>query len=290
MELKQIQYFETICKRKSFSKAAQELLVTQQCVSKNIQSLEQELGVQLFIRGSAGVTLTEEGHYFHEQAAIILQTQNDITAHFRNVGKLRNRVLQVGLSHGLSFFFDETFFQGFRQEYPDIELRILDLWDSQAEESVKNNTLDLGFTLAPVDYEGFQVEHLRKEPLYCIVNASHPLADRTSLDIGEILDEKIVMANKNYNSYYNFQKQCEKIGKHPDTIEMFDLMSIYEYVLHNNAVGFTLKAYSNILQFQNIRHIPLNDPEAVWDICVVYKEASKKTLIQKFLTYTRQHM
>lgn len=82
MELKQIQYFEATCKRKSFSKAAEELLVTQQAVSKVIQNLERELGVRLFVRGSKGVSLTEDGRYFHEQAAGMLQMQNDIINHF----------------------------------------------------------------------------------------------------------------------------------------------------------------------------------------------------------------
>lgn len=288
MELKQVQYFETACKRKSFSKAAEELLVTQQCISKNIRNLEQELGVQLFVRTSSGITLTEDGHYFHEQAAIILHTQNDIIHHFQEMSHQRKGILQIGVSHGLNFFFDENFFHKFEEMHPEITLRVLDLWNPQTEEYVQNNTIDIGFTLAPVKYDHLHTEHIWREPLYCIVNNQHKFANRTSLDIEEILDEKIAMANENYNSYYNFQKICDKIGKHPFIIKSMDLMSIYEYVLHNDAVGFTLKSYTNILQFQNIKNIPLNDPNAYWDICLVYKEDSKRQLIKKFADYTKK--
>jgi DNA-binding transcriptional LysR family regulator len=289
MELKQIQFFEMVYQQKSFSKAAQELLVTQQCVSKNIQSLEQELGTQLFLRASHGVQATEEGNYFHEQAARILQTQKDILDHFTDLKKQQHCTLQIGVSHGLSFFFDENFFGQFQAKYPKIELNILDLWNPQTEENVLNHTIDAGFTLAPIRYPSLCVEHIYKEPLYCIVNENHPFADRTSLDIEEILDEKIIMANENFNSYHNFRKICEEKHKTPITIKTFDLMSIYEYVRHSNAVGFTLKSYSNILQFQNIRHIPLTDPNAYWDICLVYQKDSKLPLITKFLKFLKEY-
>jgi DNA-binding transcriptional LysR family regulator len=285
MELKQIQYFETVCKQKSFSKAAEELTLTQQCISKNIQHLEQELGVPLFVRTSNGVMLTEEGHYFHEQAAIILQTQNDILLHFFELQNQNKSTLKIGVSHGLSLFFDENFFLGFQQKYPEIEMTVLDLWNPQTEENVINHTIDAGFTLAPIQYTELCVEHIKKEPLYCIVNENHRFAGRSSLDIEDILDEKIVMANENYNSYQNFQKICEEKQKHPVTIKTYDLMSIYDYVLHSNAVGFTLKSYSHILHFQNIKHIPLTDSTAFWDICLVYRKSSKAQAITKFLQY-----
>jgi DNA-binding transcriptional LysR family regulator len=288
MELKQIQYFETVCKRKSFSKAAEELLLTQQCISKNIQTLEQELGFPLFIRSSNGITLTEEGHFFHEKAAIMLQTQNDILRHFLELQNQKKSSLKIGVSHGLSIFFDENFFLGFRQKYPEIDVQVLDLWNPQTEKNVINHTIDAGFTLAPIQYPELCAEHIRKEPLYCIVNENHRFANRTTLDIEEILDEKIIMANENFNSYHNFQKICEELKKHPITIKTYDLMSIYDYVLHSNAVGFTLKSYSHILHFQNIKHIPLTDPKAFWDICLVYRNGSKKKLISKFVQYINE--
>jgi hypothetical protein len=59
--------------------------------------------------------------------------------------------------------------------------------------------------------------------------------------------------------------------------------------MHSNVVGFTLKTYSQILQYQNIRHIPLTDPKAFWDICLVYRNGSKKTLVTKFVQYIKEY-
>jgi DNA-binding transcriptional LysR family regulator len=289
MELKQIQYFEAVRRRKSFSKAAGDLLLTQQCISKNIHNLEQELGTPLFIRSSSGVELTEEGRYFHEQAAVIVQTQDEILKHFSEIRNHKKSSLKIGISHGLGIFFNENFFQEFQQKYPEIDLQITELWNPQTEENVLNRTIDAGFTLAPVKYPELGTVHVHKEPLYCIVNENHRFADRATLDIEEILDEKIIMADENYNSFHNFQKICEEHGKHPITVKTCDLMPIYDYVVHSNVVGFTLKTYSRILQYQNIRHIPLTDPDAFWDICLVYRNGSKKPPVTKFVQYIREY-
>jgi DNA-binding transcriptional LysR family regulator len=290
MELKQIQYFETVYQTKSLSKAAKELLVTQQCVSKIIRNLEQELGAQLFYRSSCGVTPTEQGSYFHDQATIILKTQDTILQHFSSLKDNACHTLNVGISHGLRFFFDEQCFLGFQREYPDIQLHITDLWNPQTEDQVITHSIDIGFTLASVKYPELTTVHIWKEPVYCIVNHQHPLFDRTTLELEDVLDEKIVLADENYNSYYDFQDFCESNGKHPNIIKASDLMSIYEYVLHNQAVGFTLRSYSDILHFQGIRHIPLNDPNIYWDICLIYQDCTKPSMIGHFVRYIQNYV
>jgi DNA-binding transcriptional LysR family regulator len=289
MEMKQIQYFEAVCKRKSFSKAANDLLLTQQCISKNIHRLEQELGTPLFTRSSNGVELTEEGRYFHEQAAIIMQTQDDVIRHFSELQNHKKSSLKIGVSHGLGIFFNENFFLKFQQKYPEIDVQVTELLNPQTEENVINHTLDVGFTVAPIRYPELDIVHIHKEPLYCIVNKNHRFANRTTLDITEILDEKIILPNENFNSFHNFQKICEEHQKHPITIKTYDLLPIYDYVMHSNVVGFTLKIYSQILQYQNIRYIPLTDPNAFWDICLVYQSSVKKPLITKFVQYIDEY-
>jgi DNA-binding transcriptional LysR family regulator len=289
MELKQIRYFEVVCKHKSISKAAAELYVTQQGVSRQIQNLESELDAKLFERTSQGVELTDEGHYFHEQAAIILQTQHDIVEHFSMAHKQKNLTLRVGVSHGLRFFFDERFFEGFSKQCPQFQVQSLALWNPQTEDNVMNNTIDIGFTLAPVKFPELKQEVIIREPLYCIVNDKSPLADKEYLTIDDIFQCRIAMADENYNSYHRFKKLCEDKNVQPETHKMFDLLSIYNFVLHNeNAVGFTLKSYSNYLRFDHIRYIPLQDLNAYWEICLVWKGDKKKHRIQKFVEYTRE--
>lgn len=288
MEIKQIQYFECVCKNKSFSKAADELYLTQQAVSKKIKNLEAELNTSLFLREHSGVSLTEEGHYFHEQAAIILHTCRDITDHFSEISNKRKSGLRIGISHGLSIFFSKTYLQEFEQQQPGIALYVLELWNQQTEEDVMNGSIDVGFTLQPIQYAELHTETLFYEPLCCIVNKKHHFANRTSLTVEDILDEEIVMADENYNSYYDFKNVCKEYGKSPKTQPVPDLISIYEHCMQENVVGFSLNALADVMDFRNIVHIPLSDCDAHWGVCMVWNENSRKSKhIEMFAEYVK---
>lgn len=78
MEYKQLEFFLAVCEQKSFSRAAEVCYVSQQAISKSLANLEQELGVQLFVRNSGGVALTEVGRLFEQQVRPHLNERDEI--------------------------------------------------------------------------------------------------------------------------------------------------------------------------------------------------------------------
>ena len=78
MEYKQLEFFLAVCEQKSFSRAAEVCYVSQQAISKSLANLEQELGVQLFVRNSGGVALTEAGRLFEQQVRPHLNERDEI--------------------------------------------------------------------------------------------------------------------------------------------------------------------------------------------------------------------
>lgn len=73
MELRVLRYFLAVAQKRNITKAAQELLISQPTLSKQLADLEDELGVQLFIRGHRQITLTDEGEYLQTRAREITQ-------------------------------------------------------------------------------------------------------------------------------------------------------------------------------------------------------------------------
>ena len=69
--------------------------------------------------------------------------------------------------------------------------------------------------------------------------------------------------------------RCEEKNIRPDVYKASDLMSIYIYVLNHNAVGFSLRAFSDRFNIDQIRHIPYEDEGGVWDICLLSKEKNQ---------------
>ena len=275
MEFRQILYFDAVFRNKSISKAAQELFVTQQCVSKQVSLLEKELGTALLLRSQSGVSPTEEGQWFHEHAAMILQLEQDIQTHYETARKASSRALRIGVSNGLNTFFDDMFFRCFQEKHPGQNVQVFYMWNQQIEELLETGTIDLGVSLLPVQNNALLLKKLFTEQLYCIVNKAHPLATREVLHFEDIMAERIAMADENFNTYRSFMLRCEEKNIRPDVYKASDLMSIYIYVLNHNAVGFSLRAFADRFNIDQIRHIPYEDEGGVWDVCLLSKEKNQ---------------
>ena len=83
MEYKQLEFFLAVCEQSSFRRAAETCFVSQQAISKSLANLEQELGVQLFVRSSDGVTLTEAGRLLEQQVRPHLNERDEILLRLR---------------------------------------------------------------------------------------------------------------------------------------------------------------------------------------------------------------
>ena len=285
MEFRQVLYYDAVYRNNSISKAAQELFVTQQCVSKQISILEKELGVNLLVRRQNGVVPTEEGCWFHEHASMILQIEQDIQAHYEIARRNGPNILRIGVSNGLNLFFDDIFFQRLREAHPELTIQFFYMWNRQIEDMLGNGTIDLGISLLPIHNDTLYAKKLFSEQLYCIVNRSHRLAGSEVLRFDDIICEQIAMADENFNTYNAFMSRCQEQGITPNVYKTSDLMSIYVYVLNHNAVGFSLGTFAERFHIDQIHHIPYEDVGDTWDVCMLMNEKDKhryRQLIEDF--------
>ena len=99
-----------------------------------------------------------------------------------------------------------------------------------------------------------------------------------------------MLANENYNSFYGFLALCEERKRKPKVVKKFDLLSIYDYVdRHGDAVGFTLDAYRSSIRYPKVKHLPIDDPDAFWNICLAWKAENSRRTTDAFVSYTRQY-
>ena len=59
---------------------------------------------------------------------------------------------------------------------------------------------------------------------------------------------------------------------------------------HADAVGFTLDAYRSAIRYPNVKHLPINDPDAFWNVCLAWKEENRSRTTDAFVSYTRQYL
>lgn len=176
MDLRQLRYFVAVATTRNFTRAAEQMHIAQPPLSRQIQLLEDELGVQLIQRNSRPVRLTEAGRLFHEQSLQVLQ----------RVEQMKNGARQAGLNHRQTIsigYVASTLYGGlpmlvrmFRQRHPETDIQLVDLSSVQQIGELKSGRIDLGFGRIRSRDTSVARTVLREERLVLAVPPSSPLA------------------------------------------------------------------------------------------------------------------
>lgn len=169
--------FYVVAKNNSFSKAAEELFVTQPSVSYSIKQLEDRLNIKLFKRNNKGIKLTSEGK---EVLEYVKKSYNDISLGERTLKENQNLntgKISIGVQSHIGRFFLFPYLERFHKKYPFIEINISSRNTAELMKLLENNDLDFVIDTSPIETE---YNNLIIEPLmeleHCFVCAkNYPL-------------------------------------------------------------------------------------------------------------------
>ncbi len=177
MPLRTVELFCDVVALRSFSKAASERNVTQSSVSQSIAALEKRLSVQLIDRGKRPFELTPAGVVYHEGCRTLLDEYRKLEDRVRKmVDKVVGRVRIAAIySVGLSEM--DRYVARFREEFPDVELRIDYLHPDEVYRRVSTDEADLGLVSFPKEGGDFTAQEWQQQPMVLVVPPDHKLVD-----------------------------------------------------------------------------------------------------------------
>jgi len=174
----QIAHFLAVAKYGSFSEASRRLFVAQSAISKQIISLETNLGMKLFVRGRRKIELTQAGEVLYRE----LQKYNDWLEQVINMARLvdqgKTGLLNIGIQHGLDLQADQLkHFSGFSNEYPGFQITVRRVSLQDQIQELYLGTIDLLVTFAFLipNVRDLACKSLGREKDYLVVSSSHPL-------------------------------------------------------------------------------------------------------------------
>ena len=177
MELRHLRYFVTVAAERSFSRASEKLNIAQPPLSRQIQQLEAELGVQLLHRGRP-LSLTESGRYFFEQALQVLQRTDEMRAMTRRIGTGKTRQFGIGFVESTLNEQLPELIRRFRLTTSDVEIVLLDLPTLEQTRALKEGRLDIGFGRLRYDLDGITRRVIHEEKLSVVTARGHVLSRR----------------------------------------------------------------------------------------------------------------
>lgn len=171
MELYQLRTFITVAEEGNFTRAGKRVHATQPAVSAHIKSLEEELGVQLFVRTTRGVELTEAGSELVDDAISVLGAAEKLQARAVTLQGEVSGKIALGLCTDTGFLQVSGLLTRVAERFPKINLKLLQWASGTILKEIRSKTLDAGFVFSGNPYNDLTAIKLA-EPEYFIVGAA----------------------------------------------------------------------------------------------------------------------
>lgn len=177
MSIQKYEAFMKTAELGSFKKAADALGYTQAGISYMLKTLEDEMGLSLFIRDYGGVQLTAEGQQLMPWIRDVCNSQHRLNNRLSEIKSLDSGIIRVAAFTSISIHWLPGMIHAFLKEYPKIEFDLRWSDDSQElEQLIYQGDVDCGFVILPAPVDLMAIP-LKKEPLLAVLSKDHPLAD-----------------------------------------------------------------------------------------------------------------
>lgn len=237
--LRQLSYFIAAGETGSVTRAAERVNISQPSVSAAISHLEAEFGVQLFVRQHAqGLALTPAGKRLLLAAKQSLRAANELydVAHESNSEVIGS--LNVGTFKTFAPLIIPQLWCSFRETYSQVEMNVVTGNEDEMLSGLRSAQLDIALTYEIHLSDDMSFQPLAELPTYILVSASHPLAQRESLDLADIADEPFVLLNMPLTGQY-LLSLFEMKGLQPRVVsEVSDAATLRSYVAAG--IGYSL--------------------------------------------------
>lgn len=188
VDLRKLRYFMAVADQLNFSRAAEQLHIAQPVLSRQIKSLEQELGAKLFERNTRGTVLTPVGEQLKSDASALLASASALRRRLATAARA-NGVFTIGFMPGLTV---TQSVRAFQKTHPDLVIEVIRTGWSDQVDVVHDGRADVSYVRMPIDSTGLDTVHILDEPRVAMLPSDHPLAGRQSIALAELAEEQLV--------------------------------------------------------------------------------------------------
>ena len=217
MDLDQLRYFLGVAERQNFTRAAEDLSISQPALSRSIQKLEEELGQPVFERKARSVALTEAGLLLQSRARQVLTILEDTKAEITDDGQSGR--LRVGAIPTIAPYFLPRILQKFSAEHPKATLIVQENTTDELLKACTQGEIDLALLALPIAAKYLEIEELFEEELLLVVPPNHSLAEKEKIRIADVESHPFVLLNEAHCLSDTIIAFCRQRSFQPLTVE-----------------------------------------------------------------------
>ena len=288
MELRVLNYFLAVAREENFTKAAQQLHLTQPTLSRQIADLGQELGVKLFIRNKHNIILTEDGMILKRRAQEILSLADKTKRDFMQKEEALSGTISIGSGEFRSTEYLAKIIAQFRKQYPNVKYEIYSGNASNIRDYIERGFLDIGLMSEPIDMRKYNFLDMPiKEQWGVFVPINSRLSEKESISPEDLAGMSVVTATGDFN-----QSRIGKwLGGYKEQVEIAATANLpyNEAVLAKENIGVMLSINLNCT-YENLRFIPLQPVLEISTVLGWKKEQIFPAATSAFIDFADQYL
>lgn len=221
MELRHFIYFITVAEELHFGRAAERLHMTQPPLSKQIQQLEQEIGVVLFKRNKRHVELTTAGEFFLPEARQVLAQASQAVDTAQRAQRGEFGRLVIGFVGSASYDILPRFIREYRRIFPDVAVLLHELSTPDQISALIGSRIDIGLLHPPVSTSLIEAEPVKRGFAALALPKNHPLAKKDKIQIEDLRDQSFIVVSREIwpGLYDEFLSLFREIGFSPKIVQ-----------------------------------------------------------------------
>ena len=292
MEVDQLRYFLRVAERGNFTRAAEELNISQPALSRSIQKLEEELGQPVFERKTRSVALTDAGTLLQSRAQQILALIEDTKAEISDDG--RSGQIRIGAIPTIAPFFLPNLLRQFSTEFPAASIIVQEDTTDHLLKRCTQGEIDLAILALPVPAKYLEVEELFQEELLLVLPLDHPLVNKPQIRLNDIKALPFVLLDEAHCLSDNIVSFCRQRSFHPVAVEQTSqLAMVQELVSLSHGISMVPQMARKLDQSDRRVYRSMSGTRPVRKIAMVWNPYRfQSRLLQAFQerlrTYARQ--
>lgn len=286
--------FHTVANRLSFTKAANELFITQPAVTKHIQELEKQFNNKLFVRRGNNIVLTEAGK------ALLLLTQ-ELTAIY---GKIEQEMaslidsnkgtLHIGASTTIAQYILPAFLADFCLKFSEVSIQMVTKNTEDIEEDLLSGKIDLGFIEGHTKNKQIKYIPFFKDEIALVARVDHPLALRRSVTVADLQKVNLVMREHGSGTLEVVNLALKKAGVNLTElnidIRLDSTEAIKVYLLHSECLAFISKhAIKGAVASSLFNIVPVKGLKIERPLSIIHLHGTPSKLAALFLKFIARY-
>lgn len=282
--------FLAVANNLSFSKAAEELFISQPAVTKHIKELENKLCIALFLRKGNRISLTTAGNivYNYAQKAFSLHTELEY-----EIGALKNTMkgrLRLGASSTISQYILPQILADFHSRFPGIEVSLNNGNSFDMEKMLAGGQIDIAIVENQSSRADFRYKKLIEDEIVAITGINSNYAKLNSINLNDLQTMPLILRERGSGTLEVIEHQLKKANIDIESlnivIHLGSTEAIKNFLTHYDGIGLvSIKSIKKEIQLNSLKIIPIKNLKIFRDFRIVLTKGPETGFVDKFIQF-----